>query len=379
MTRTGLKLTSALAALALLGACVVDPAATPAKDAAKPDVVAEDPPPPPQLQFAANYVAKQDGVFTVPAVPVEKVPLNLLRQEVVFETDEAPGTIIINPKDKSLHFVTGKNKAMRYGIAVGKEGFGWAGEANITARKHWPTWTPPKEMIERKPELKQWEKGQPGGPTNPLGARALYLTTNGRDYGYRIHGTPDWWSIGRSASSGCFRMINQDVMDLYDRVPDGAKVVVLNTDGTRAAKLQLPPPAPKPAKPKPAAPKPAVATPTTTPTTTTPVVTTPTVTTPSVTTPSVTTPVVTTPTVTTPTVTTPSVTTPTVSTPTVTTPTVTTPTVTAPAVTTPTVTTPTVTTPTVTTPTVTPVAPAPVVVQPAPAPVIIQPAPTVSN
>ena len=194
--------------------------------------------------FENAYVARQDGSFVVPAVPEEKVPPQLRRQLVKFETDDPVGTIIINPTAKTLHLVTAPGKAMRYGIAVGKDGFQWAGEALITDRKHWPTWTPPKEMIARKPELAKWEKGQPGGPTNPLGARALYLTTNGRDYGFRIHGTPEWQSIGRNASSGCFRMINQDVMDLYDRVPNGVKVVVLNADGSRPTRLILPPPAP---------------------------------------------------------------------------------------------------------------------------------------
>ena len=118
----------------------------------------------------------------------------------------------------------------------------------ITERKTWPTWTPPEEMIERKPELRQWEDGMPGGLENPLGARALYLTTNGVDYGYRIHGTPEWFSIGKNASSGCIRMINQDVMDLYGRVADGAKVIVLNADGSMPTGLTLPPPQPK--KPK---------------------------------------------------------------------------------------------------------------------------------
>lgn len=205
---------------------------------------------------AALYVGTSDNGFTVPTVPVEKVPDEFERQEVDFPSSEAPGTIIINPGAKHLYFITGKNKAIRYGVSVGKAGFEWAGEANITNRKPWPTWTPPKEMIERKPELSKWEKGQPGGPTNPLGARALYLTTNGRDYGYRIHGTPDWWSIGKNASSGCIRMINQDVMDLYNRVPDGAKVIVLNRDGSMPKGLVLPPPQPKKKAP---APKPAPA------------------------------------------------------------------------------------------------------------------------
>jgi lipoprotein-anchoring transpeptidase ErfK/SrfK len=131
---------------------------------------------------------------------------------------------------------------------VGRAGFEWSGVANVVSRKPWPTWTPPPEMIARKPELAKWEKGQPGGPTNPLGARALYLKTNGVDYGYRIHGTPEWQSIGSNASSGCIRMINQDVIDLYNRVPDGAKVIVLTRDGKIPTGLTLPPQPKKPTR-----------------------------------------------------------------------------------------------------------------------------------
>ncbi len=203
------------------------------------------------------YLATSDNGFAVPAVPAEKVPDEFERQVVDYPSTEAPGTVVINPGSKHLYFITGNNKAIRYGIAVGAAGFQWSGEALVTNRRPWPTWTPPKEMIERKPELSKWEKGQPGGPTNPLGARALYLTTNGVDYGYRIHGTPDWWSIGKNASSGCIRMINQDVMDLYSRVPDGAKVIVLTADGRLPKGLSLPPPAP--VKKKPFQPAPAVA------------------------------------------------------------------------------------------------------------------------
>ncbi len=206
--------------------------------------------PQPKLVSGA-YVARQDGPFAIPAIPVEKVPVSYQRQEVYFPSEDAPGTIIINTAQRTLHLVTGSNKAIRYGIAVGKAGFEWSGEALITDRKNWPTWTPPPEMIARKPELAKWEKGQPGGLTNPLGARALYLTTNGVDYGYRIHGTPEWNSIGSNASSGCIRMINQDVIDLFERAPNGTKVVVLNRDGSRPTGLTLPPPAPK--KPKPVA------------------------------------------------------------------------------------------------------------------------------
>lgn len=258
LSLSSLFLSAAL--IATLGACVPDPALVEAGLAK-----------PPEPQVATGvYASTMDGSIPIQAVPVEKVPAEFQRQTVYYPSQEAPGTIIINPAAKHLFFVTGDNTAIRYGIAVGAAGFQWSGEALITDRKQWPTWTPPKEMIERKPELAKWEKGQPGGPTNPLGARALYLTTNGVDYGYRIHGTPEWSSIGRNASSGCIRMINQDVMDLYNRVPDGSKVIVLTASGEVPKGLTLPPPAPKkkvaaapakPATPTPAAiPAPAPAT-----------------------------------------------------------------------------------------------------------------------
>ncbi len=243
MNRIVLNLLTASALCLTLSACVTDPASILASTKA----VAPEPP------AAEIYTQRSDSNFIVPAVPVEKVPAEFQRQSIDYPTDQPVGTIIINPAAKHLYLVTGRNKATRYGIAVGRAGFQWSGEALITGRKTWPTWTPPPEMIERKPELSKWEKGQPGGPTNPLGARALYLTTNGVDYGYRIHGTPEWFSIGKSASSGCIRMINQDVMDLFERVPDGTKVIVLNADGSMPKGLTLPPPQPKKKKPEPAA------------------------------------------------------------------------------------------------------------------------------
>jgi len=245
-----IKLLSATALSLSLAACVPDPSLVEAGivEAPAPKIV------------EGVYSSKNDGTFTVPEVPVEKVPAEFQRQTVYYPTEEPVGTVIINPAAKHLYLVTAKNQATRYGIAVGKAGFQWSGEALITNRRPWPTWTPPAEMISRKPELAKWEKGQPGGLTNPLGARALYLTTNGVDYGYRIHGTPEWASIGKNASSGCIRMINQDVMDLYERVQDGAKVVVLNADGSYPKGLKLPPkPAVAKKKAAPAAPVTAVA------------------------------------------------------------------------------------------------------------------------
>ncbi len=189
-----------------------------------------------------HYAALPDEGHKVPLVPVAEVPPEMLRQEVDYPTTQAVGTIIIDPTAKHLYLITAKNRALRYGIAVGRAGFGWSGEADITGRTTWPTWTPPPEMIRRRPELARYKDGQPGGLTNPLGARALYLRTDGVDYGYRIHGTPEWESIGQNASSGCIRMINQDVMDLYQRVPDGTHVVVLTEDGKLPTALFVPHP-----------------------------------------------------------------------------------------------------------------------------------------
>jgi lipoprotein-anchoring transpeptidase ErfK/SrfK len=193
------------------------------------------------------YVARMDGAVPVPAVPLDKLPEAYRRQVVDYPTDRPAGSIIIHPGQKFLYLITAPNKAIRYGISVGKSGFEWAGEAVVSETKNWPTWTPPEEMIERTPKLEKWKDGQPGGPTNPLGARAIYLLSNGRDYGYRIHGTPDWWSIGRNASSGCIRMIQQDVIDLNTRIHRGASVLVLNADGSMPKGLKIPTP-PKPKK-----------------------------------------------------------------------------------------------------------------------------------
>jgi lipoprotein-anchoring transpeptidase ErfK/SrfK len=201
------------------------------------------------------YVASMDSGIAIPALPVEEIPASHRRQVVKYETDQPVGTIIINPSTRLLYYVVGTDKAIRYGISVGRAGFEWSGEAIVADKKPWPTWTPPKEMIARDPKLAKWENGQPGGPTNPLGARAIYLTSGGKDYGYRIHGTPEWKSIGRNASSGCIRMINQDVIDLYGRLQGGEKVIVLTASGEMPKGLYIPkPPAPK----KAAAPAPVV-------------------------------------------------------------------------------------------------------------------------
>ena len=241
-------MTAAMMSLAVAG-CAPDLGGTGAAvETAAPSI----PLPPPGL-VAGAYVERADPRYVIPALPVAEIPVEFQRQSVDYDTDQAVGTIIINTAEKHLYLITGNDRALRYGIAVGRAGFSWSGEAVIAEHKQWPTWIPPYEMIDRRPELEEFrDVGQPGGPSNPLGARALYLLTNGVDYGYRIHGTPEWESIGKNASSGCIRMINQDVMDLFDRVPDGTKVIVLTADGQMPTELSLPPPAPK--KPKPAAP-----------------------------------------------------------------------------------------------------------------------------
>ena len=143
-----------------------------------------------------------------------------------YQTDEAPGTIIVDTQAKFLYYIMPDGKAMRYGIGVGREGFGWSGTARVAMKREWPTWTPPSAMIKRQPELAKFRNGMDPGLKNPLGARALYLFNKGGDTGYRLHGTPEWWTIGKAMSSGCIRLMNQDIIDLYDRAEQGAKVIV---------------------------------------------------------------------------------------------------------------------------------------------------------
>lgn len=178
------------------------------------------------MPVKTSYTAVTDGKYTIPAIASEKLPSHHRRQQVRYETTEKPGTIIVDTAEKYLYLVEPDGKAMRYGIGVGREGFQWRGTSSVAMKREWPTWTPPAPMIKRQPELAKYRNGMAPGLNNPLGARALYLYRGGRDSGYRVHGTPEWWSIGKNVSSGCIRMINQDVIDLYDRTSTGAKVIV---------------------------------------------------------------------------------------------------------------------------------------------------------
>lgn len=149
-------------------------------------------------------------------------------QLVDFDSVYTPGTIVIDPAKKFLYFVESAGVARRYGVGVGRTGLAWAGTAEVARKAKWPRWTPTPNMIKRNPERYQKHAGGvPGGPGNPLGARALYLYRDGRDTLYRIHGTTEPWSIGKAVSSGCIRMLNEHVTELYERVPVGASVVVL--------------------------------------------------------------------------------------------------------------------------------------------------------
>jgi lipoprotein-anchoring transpeptidase ErfK/SrfK len=155
----------------------------------------------------------------VPDPRDERLPAAFQRQSVFYRTNEPAGTIIVDTAERYLYLVQGNNRAMRYGIGVGREGFQWQGLLKITRKAEWPDWTPPPEMIQRQPYLPRF---MAGGPGNPMGSRALYLGTTV----YRIHGTNQPQTIGSAVSSGCFRLVNDDVADLYGRVPVGTKVVV---------------------------------------------------------------------------------------------------------------------------------------------------------
>jgi lipoprotein-anchoring transpeptidase ErfK/SrfK len=159
---------------------------------------------------------------------MKSMPAKYKRRGVVVATREAPGTIIIDTNNKFLYHIEGRNRATRYGVGVGRDGFGWSGVVNVGAKKEWPTWTPPAEMRARERAAGRiLPVSMEGGPDNPLGARAMYLYKGGRDTIYRIHGTNQPWSIGLNLSSGCIRMMNKDVEHLYSKVGVGTKVIVV--------------------------------------------------------------------------------------------------------------------------------------------------------
>ncbi|WP_133573048.1 MULTISPECIES: L,D-transpeptidase [Maritalea] len=168
--------------------------------------------------------------FPIAALPVEKIDPQYYRQTVRYRTKEPVGTIIVDTSSFFLYLVQPDNKAIRYGVGLGRAGFSWSGSAMVQWKRKWPTWTPPAEMIKREPHLEKYSHengGMQPGLKNPLGARALYIFKDGRDTLYRLHGTPEYWSIGKAVSSGCVRLFNHDIIDLYQRVPNKTPIVVM--------------------------------------------------------------------------------------------------------------------------------------------------------
>ncbi|MDL2406394.1 L,D-transpeptidase [Rhizobium calliandrae] len=217
MTALGLVATLATAGYATTAAATPTATANSAADTIK--------------TFDDDYGVTSDNGFQLPAIPIQKVKPQFRRQIVSYKSDEAAGTIIVNTRERHLYYILGNNEAVRYGIGVGKQGFAWSGTAYVAWKQEWPTWHPPKEMAERRPDVARYvDNGMNPGLENPLGARAMYLyNEKGQDTLFRLHGTPEWASIGTAASSGCIRLMNQDVIDLYNRVLPGhsTKVVVI--------------------------------------------------------------------------------------------------------------------------------------------------------
>lgn len=173
------------------------------------------------------YAALPEERFPIPAAEIDKINPKFYRQVVDDPTGERPGTVVVDTADRFLYLVQDNGQALRYGVGIGREGFSWSGRAVIAYKRAWPTWTPPSEMIARQPELEEYRHGMEPGLGNPLGARALYIFQDGKDTLYRLHGNNDPIAIGRAVSSGCVRLLNQDVIDLYRRVPDGTSILVV--------------------------------------------------------------------------------------------------------------------------------------------------------
>ena len=169
------------------------------------------------------------------AIPYWEIDPVTFARKWLTPTGARPGSIVVDTGKRFLYLVRENGRAMRYGVGIGRDGFAWSGNAIVQWKKKWPTWTPPAEMIGRQPELEKYSAdngGMPPGLDNPLGARALYIFQNGEDTLYRLHGSPEYKSIGKAVSSGCVRLINQDICDLYDRVPNKTPITVLGSSGS---------------------------------------------------------------------------------------------------------------------------------------------------
>jgi len=178
----------------------------------------------------ANYGTVSDGGFTTPAIDVTTLDPSLVRAEVAWRGKEKPGSIVVNVPQRRLYLVEANGKAVRYAVGVGRtEGTNFRGSAVIGRKEKWPHWTPTAHMMAAMPRYRRYAGGIDGGPDNPLGARALYLYRDGHDTFFRLHGTTEPESIGQAVSSGCIRLFNQDIIDLYNRVPVGTHVTVLQS------------------------------------------------------------------------------------------------------------------------------------------------------
>lgn len=190
----------------------------------------------PHPTYVTMYGPQPSEKFPLPATDISTVDPQFLRREVAYTTSEQPGTIVVDTANRYLYLVRENGRAIRYGIGVGADGMKWAGRAQVGRKAAWPRWTPTAAMIRRDPERNRpWANGMPPGPNNPLGSRALYLFQDGRDTLYRIHGTTEPDTIGEAVSSGCIRMLNPDILDLYSRVPVGTPVIVLPDTRTAGA------------------------------------------------------------------------------------------------------------------------------------------------
>ncbi len=175
----------------------------------------------------AKYAARPEEDYPVPAADISNLHPAYWRQEVDNVTGEKPGNVVVDTANYFLYFTLPEGRAMRYGVGLGRAGFEWSGKGHIAYKRKWPVWTPPSEMIDRQPELEMYRHGQPPGLLNALGARALYIHQGNRDTLYRVHGTMDVATIGKAVSSGCVRLLFQDIIDLHDRVPNGAPILVV--------------------------------------------------------------------------------------------------------------------------------------------------------
>lgn len=207
---------TSLSSLALAGCATTDGPG--AAQAARPVIPAE---------IRQMYGPLPDEEFPIPAVRLELLDPKYWRQMVPDPTGERPGTIVVDTPNRFLYLVGADGQAMRYGVGIGRDGFRWGGRGMIAYKREWPTWTPPSEMIVRQPELEQYRHGMPPGLDNPLGPRALYIFEDGKDTLYRLHGNMDVTSIGQAVSSGCVRLLFQDVIDLYQRVPSRTPIHVI--------------------------------------------------------------------------------------------------------------------------------------------------------